>query len=79
MRMYVLPSSTVVRIDEEDAESPRVVCDTLVSDTKVEVLVRDYLGGELGIVVEDLKQGLWRLKTYPPSKLRRSHPPQRWV
>ena len=79
VRMYVLPSSTVVWIDEEDAESPRIVCDTLVSDTEVEVLISDYLAGELGIVVEDFRQGLWRLRSDPPSKLRRSYPPQRWV
>lgn len=78
-RLYILPSSTSVWIDEQDVQSPLVVCDTLISDIEVEVLISDYLAGELGIVVEDFRHGLWRLRTDPPDKLRKSYPPQRYL
>jgi len=79
IRMYVLPSSVEVWVDEPDAESPRVVCDTLISDTEVEVLISDYLAGELGIVAEDFRYGYWRLRSDPVEKRRRSYEPQRWL
>ncbi len=79
VRMYVLPSSTIVWIDEPDAQSPRITCDTLISDTEYEVLISDYLAGELGIVAEDFRHGFWRLKTDPPDRIRKSYPPQRWI
>jgi hypothetical protein len=79
VRMYVLPSSVEVWISEADVESPKVVCDTLISDTEVEVLISDYLAGELGIVAEDFRRGFWRLYSDPVDKRRCSYPPQRWV
>ncbi len=79
IRMYVLPASVEVWIDEPDARSPRVVCDALISDTEYEVLISDYLAGELGIVVNDFRYGLWRLKSDSPNTVRRSYPPQRWL
>jgi len=79
IRMYVLPASVEVWVDEEDLKSPpKVVCDVLISDTEFEVLISDYLAGELGIIAEDFKQGLWRLRNDPKEKLRQSYPPQRW-
>ncbi|MDT7888977.1 MAG: hypothetical protein RQ885_08400 [Desulfurococcales archaeon] len=79
IRIYVLPSSTRVKILEPDLQSPEVVCDTLISDTETEVLISDYLAGELGIVAEDLRKGLWRVREDPPEKLRRSYAPQHWI
>jgi len=79
IRMYVIPSSVEVWIEEPDAVSPKVVCDTLISDTETEVLISDYLAGELGIIAEDFRYGYWRLRTDPIDKKRRSYPPQRWV
>ncbi len=79
IRMYVLPSSVEVWIDEPDIELVKVICDALISDTEIEVLISDYLAGELGIIVEDFKHGYWRLKTDPPDRVRHSYPPQRWT
>jgi hypothetical protein len=79
VRMYVLPSSVEVWIEEPDAESPRVVCDALISDTEVEALISDYLAGELGIIAEDFRRGFWRLNNDPGSRRRTSYPPQRWI
>ncbi len=78
LRMYVLPSSTEVWIDEPNAPERTVVCDTLLSDTETEALISDYLAGELGIIALDFKNGTWRLKDDPPNTTRKTHPPQKW-
>ncbi len=66
IRMYVLPSSIDVEIVEEDNRSPTITCDAVISDTEVEIPISDYLAGSLEIIVEDFKDGIWRLKTDPP-------------
>ncbi len=78
IRLYVLPSSVEVWIEEPDAESPHVVCDALISDVEREILISDYLAGELGIVAEDFRVGLWRLKSDPSGRVRRSYGPMRF-
>ena len=75
IRMYVLPSSIEVEVVEEDNRSPSVVCDAVVSDMEVEVLISDYLAGALGIVVEDFRDGIWRLKSDPPTRQRGTYKP----
>jgi hypothetical protein len=79
IRMYVLPSSIEVEVVEEDNRSPTVVCDAVISDTEIEVLISDYLAGALGIVVEDFRDGIWRLKSDPPTRQRRTYKPQHWI
>jgi hypothetical protein len=78
IRVYVLPSSLEVWIAEEDAESPKVVSDAVIVEGEREVLISDYLAGMLGIVVEDFREGIWRLRSDPPSVRRRSYSPQYW-
>ncbi len=78
LRMYVLPSSLEVSIVEEDVETKPVICDAVISELEKEVLISDYLAGELGIMVEDFKEGVWRLKTDPPERKRRTYQPQYW-
>lgn len=79
VRLYILPSSTTVWVDEPGAESPMVNCDTLISDIEAEVLISNYLAGELGIIAEDFKRGLWRLRSDKEGVIRGSHSPQLWV
>ena len=78
IRVYVLPSSIEVAIAEEGAPSKVIVADAVISEYEREVLISDYLAGELGIIVEDFKEGVWRLKTDPPDLKRRTHGPQYW-
>jgi len=63
VRAYVLPASLEVWVDEENAASPRVVSDAVITGYESEVLISDYLAGELGIVVEDFREGIWRLRS----------------
>lgn len=77
-RLYVLPSSLEVSIAEDDFETQPVVADAVISDVEREVLISDYLAGALGIAIEDLREGVWRIKSDPSGRLRRSRPPQYW-
>jgi len=52
-----------------------VICDVLISNLEREVLISDYLAGELGIIAEDFRIGLWRLKNDPKGKVRKSYKP----
>ncbi len=79
IRMYVIPSSVEVWIDESDIKPSKVICDALISDTETEVLISDYLAGELGIIAEDFRHGYWRLRSDPKNKIRTSYEPQRWI
>jgi len=76
-RLYVAPNALEVSILIE-GETPSILCDALISDIEHEVLIGDKLGGALGLILEDLAEGIWRLKTDPPTRARKSHPPQYW-
>ena len=51
----------------------------MISDTEVEVLISNYLAGALGIVVEDFRDGIWRLKSDPLTGQRRTYKPRHWI
>ncbi|WP_243668595.1 hypothetical protein [Vulcanisaeta sp. JCM 16161] len=77
-RLYILPSSIYVSILEDDYETPPVLSDAVISDVEREVLISDYLTGSLGIIVEDFRNGIWRISGDPNGKARRSYKPQYW-
>ncbi len=77
-RLYILPSSIYVSILEDDYETQPVLSDVVISDVEREALISDYLAGSLGIIVEDFRNGIWRISTDPNSKVRRSYKPQYW-
>ena len=56
--MYVLPQVLEVWVDEPDIQSDVIVTDAVISDLEVEVLISDYLAGELEIVAEDFRRGI---------------------
>ena len=56
----------------------KTVCDALISDIEEEVLINDKLGEELGIVIERMASGDWRLSTDSPEVRRRSEEPEYW-
>ena len=66
----------MVKLYGEDMDF--VMCDVLVSTIEREVLISDKLASALKIVLEDPGEGLWRLRTDPPDRLRRSEELQEW-
>ena len=77
-RKYVILHLLKVRVVTEDEESPTVGADAVISDVENEVFMNDKLSGKLGIGIEDIGKGLWRLKADLRKKLRRSGRPKYW-
>ncbi|ACB40629.1 hypothetical protein [Pyrobaculum neutrophilum] len=61
---------------EIEVEGRRASVNILVNPYIDEVLISDFLAGELGIVILDAKRGHWRFKD--EEALRSSVEPQRW-
>ncbi|RLI37850.1 hypothetical protein DRO60_04140 [Candidatus Bathyarchaeota archaeon] len=56
----------------QDASSPEVEADAVVSALAAEFLISDKLAGALAIAVEEFTEGLWRFRWEPKEKVRRS-------
>ena len=76
--MYVARRVCRVYVVEPDRTVGGVEADLVLSPMEREVLISDALGEELRIVLLNLKKGYWRFSDDPPSKVRRSYPPQYW-
>lgn len=77
-RLHLVPQALYVQVVEEDVETEPVLADAVIAEAESEVLVSDYLAGILGIMIDDLRLGFWRLKARS-DKLRRSYKPQYWI
>ncbi len=75
---YVVPKSLSVKVALEDRDTEEVPCDAMISSIEREVLISDKLAGELGIILEDIGEGVWRLKDDNPGVKRRSENRQLW-
>ncbi len=78
LTVWIYPRIAIVQVVENNETSPRVVADIVISPLADEALLSDALISELGIVLEDVKRGLWRFRWEPIDKLHRSRPPQYW-
>ncbi len=74
--LYLIKNRLLVKLYGEEMDF--VVCDVLVSTIEREILISDKLASALRIVLEDPGAGLWRLRTEPPEKLRKSEERQIW-
>jgi len=78
LNVWIYPRAGSVEVEDEGARSPEVTVDIVVSPLADEALLSDALISELGIVLEDVKRGLWRFRWEPPGRLHSSRPPQYW-
>ena len=62
----------------EDRETSPVEVIPLISDREDEALISDSLASLLKIVIEDAKEGLWRLRDETPEEVRSSSKPHYW-
>ncbi len=76
VRNYLIPRAAEVYVEAEDRSVGPVSCDVMISSHEYEVLISDRLGGELGIVILDLR-GKWRFQD--EDRVRLSEPPQHWL
>jgi len=77
-RMYLVKNGLDVSILVGGEARNKTVCDALISDIEEEVLINDKLGEELGIVIERMASGDWRLSTDTPEVRRKSEKPEYW-
>ena len=61
-----------------DRESRKHLVNVIVNPHVHEVLLSDYVASMLGIILLDLKRGLWRLNDDPPNKIRETAEPEEW-
>ena len=78
VRNYFLPRALEVSLVEEDIRTEAVLADAVISDIEEEALISDKLTGRLGIILEDVAEGIYALKADPDRRPRRSYPPERW-
>jgi len=75
VRNYLVPGAADVYVITDDRVVGPVRCDVMISNIEYEVLISDRLGGELGIVILDLR-GKWRFND--EDKVRETVAPQYW-
>lgn len=75
VRNYLIPRIAEVYVEAGDRRVGPVISDIVISHFEYEVLISDKLGGELGIVILDLR-GKWRFKD--EDKVRETVSPQYW-
>ncbi|PUA33019.1 MAG: hypothetical protein B9J98_02785 [Candidatus Terraquivivens tikiterensis] len=78
VRNYLVPDAVKVSVVEEDMETQEELADITISEMEEEVLISDKLAGKLGIILEDIGEGLYSLKADPKRIIRKTHPPQYW-
>ncbi len=72
LRVWVVRRAFKVKVVAEDAESPEVLTDAVISALAEEPLISDKLASALKIAIEDAGEGLWRFRWEPVEKTRRS-------
>jgi hypothetical protein len=75
VRNYLVPGAAEVTVETPDRIVGPVKCDVMISNLEYEVLISDRLGGELGLVILDLR-GKWRF--WDEDKVRETEAPQYW-
>ncbi len=75
VRNYLVPGAAEVLVEAGDRAVGPVRCDVMISALEYEVLISDRLGGELGIVILDLR-GKWRFSD--EDRVRETEAPQYW-
>ncbi|MCX8205305.1 MAG: hypothetical protein N3H31_06615 [Candidatus Nezhaarchaeota archaeon] len=76
VRNYLAPSAAEVYVEAAGRVVGPVKCDVMISHLECEVLISDRLGGELGVVILDLR-GKWRF--FDEDVTRVTEPPQYWL
>jgi len=74
----VVPRGCSAKVVAENAESPEVVVDLVVSPIADGVPLNGKAISELQIALEDVGRGLWGFRWEPKEVLRRSEPPKIW-
>lgn len=77
-RFYMIKEAAIIQIVEEDCVSKELVVDIVVSPSEREVLLSDFVIGELGIVILNAYRGFWKFDKDELEKVRYSKRPEFW-
>lgn len=77
-RFYVIREAATLQIAEEDVPQRELVVDIVISPIEREILLSDYVIGELEIIILNAYKGIWKLQSDPPEKVRCSKRPELW-
>ncbi|MBS7606117.1 MAG: hypothetical protein QW186_08555 [Candidatus Bathyarchaeia archaeon] len=77
-RFYVIREAATLQIVGEDLPPRELIVDIVISPLEREVLLSDYVIGELEIIILNAYRGAWRLQSDPPEKMRYSERPELW-
>ncbi len=69
----------MLQVVEEDVCTKEIPVDLVISEAEDEVLLSDYVMGELGIIVLDARRGYWRFRGDPASLARPSRRSESWA
>jgi len=78
IRFYVVRKAAVLQVVEEDTLSEEVIVDVVISSMEREILLSDFVIGELGIVILNAYKGYWRFDGDPHGRVRYSRRPELW-
>ncbi len=77
-RQYLVEDVLESRVFVEEVNTDSVVCDAVISDIEQEILINDKLGEALGIVIEKMGSGEWRIEKDPEKRKRKTESPKYW-
>lgn len=77
-RFYMIREAAIIQVVEEDCTSKELVVDIVVSPLEREVLLSDFVIGELGIVILNAYRGFWKFDRDDLGKIRYSKRPELW-
>ena len=78
IRFYTVKHGSTIQLVEEDTESGELPVDVVISPIEREVLLSDFVIGELGVIILNAYKGLWKLNNDPQEKIRYSKSPELW-
>jgi hypothetical protein len=78
IRFYVVRKVAVLQVVEEDTLSEEVIVDVVISSMEREILLSDFVIGELGIVILNAYKGYWRFDGDPHGRVRYSRRSELW-
>ncbi|MEM1514488.1 MAG: hypothetical protein QXH24_00300 [Candidatus Bathyarchaeia archaeon] len=77
-RFYIIREAAILQVIGEDSVLKELVVDIVISPMEREVLLSDYVIGELEIIILNAYKGTWKFQTDPQEKIRCSEKPELW-
>jgi len=77
-RFYAIREAATLQVVDEETFSRELVVDIVISPIEREILLSDYVIGELEIIILNAYKGTWKFQSDLPEKIRYSEKPELW-